>query len=129
MPVLPSLNLYRRDCGYQTTITLAGELDLHEAPALRVMVGDCLREGIRAIDIDLTTLAFCDVSGLNALLAAAERTASAGGLLRLHHPTPPMARLLNLSGTGFLLRTPHTAPACPRVPDPMAAARPRQVAS
>ncbi|MEV6654964.1 hypothetical protein [Streptomyces sp. NPDC051219] len=54
MPVLSSLNLYRHDRGNHATITLAGELDLETAPSVRVMIEDCLREGIRTVDIDLT---------------------------------------------------------------------------
>lgn len=69
-------------------ITLVGEIDLDAAPALRVMVENWLREGIRIIDIDLAALVFCDVSGPHAFLAVAERTASAGGWLRLHRPRP-----------------------------------------
>lgn len=128
MPVLPRLKLFRCDCGHHTTITLAGEIDLDTAPALCVMVEDCLREGIRAVDIDLTVLDFCDVSGLNAFLAAAERTASQGSSLRLRHPRPPMARLLDLSDTGFLLRTLH--PAATSLPaSPTPAVRPGRLAS
>jgi anti-sigma B factor antagonist len=120
MPVLPSFKLSRHDCGYRTMITLAGEIDLHAAPTLCVMVEDCLRKGIRTITIDLAALDFCDVSGLNAFLAAAERTASQKGSLRLLHPRPQMARLLALSGAGFLLRAPHPAPTRPLVSDPLA---------
>jgi anti-sigma B factor antagonist len=124
MPVLPTFNLNRHDRGHHTTITLVGEIDLDTAPALSLMVGDCLHEAIRTIDIDLTALAFCDVSGLNVFLATAERTASAGGWLRLHHPRPNMARLLDLSDTGFLLRTPPPASSTSPAPDAMAAVRP-----
>jgi anti-anti-sigma factor len=129
MPVLPSLTLYRHDCGDHTTITLAGEIDLATAPELRLMVGDCLREAIRTIDIDLTALAFCDVCGLNAFLDAAERAASGGGSLRLRHPRSQMARLLDVSGTGFLLRTPHPTPARPLASGPAAVVRPGLLAS
>jgi anti-sigma B factor antagonist len=116
MPVLPSLNRSRHDRGHHTTITLAGEIDLDAAPALRVMVEDCLRDGIRRINIDLAAVGFCDISGLNVFLAAAERTTSQKSSLRLHRPRPQMARLLDLSGTGFLLRAPHPAPTRPLVP-------------
>jgi anti-anti-sigma factor len=103
MPVLLSLNLYRHDRGNHTTITLAGELDMDTAPPVSVMIEDCPRGGIRTIDIDLTLLTFCDVSGLNTFLTAAERTATARGLLCLHHPRPMLTRLLDLTGTGFLV--------------------------
>ena len=123
MPALPSLNLQRHDRGHHTTITLAGEIDMDAAPSLRTLVEDCLREGIRTIDIDLTALAFCDVSGHNAFLAAAERAASAGGSLRLNHPRPHAARLLDLTGTGFLLQQPVPAPEPPAAGEPVAAGR------
>lgn len=103
MPVLQSLNLHRNDRGNHTTITLEGEMDLDTAPQVRMMVEDCLHEGIRTIDIDLSALSFCDVSGLNAFLAAAARTATANGALYLHHPRPTLIRLLALTGSGFLL--------------------------
>jgi anti-sigma B factor antagonist len=122
MPALPSLNLHRHDRGHHTTITLAGEIDMDAAPSLRALVEDCLREGIRTIDIDLTALAFCDLGGLNAFLAAAERASSAEGSLRLNHPRPNAARLLDLTGTGFLLQ-PVPAPEPPAAGDPVAAGR------
>lgn len=129
MPVLSRFYLSRHDCGHRTTITLAGEIDLEAAPALGVMVEDCLRRGIRTITIDLAAVDFCDVSGLNAFLAAAERTASEKGSLRLLRPRPQMARLLDLSGTGLLLRAPHPAPGRPLASDPLAAAQPGRLAS
>ncbi|MEV6012891.1 STAS domain-containing protein [Streptomyces sp. NPDC051976] len=129
MPDLSSLNIYRHDRGHRATITLAGELDLDAAPALRATVEGCLRKGIRTIDIDLTALDFCDVSGLNAFLAAAERTASRGASLRLHHPRPAVARLLELSDTGFLLRSAHAGSGRRPASDPMIAASPGLLAS
>lgn len=129
MPVLPSLNLHRHDRGDHTTITMAGEIDLETAPALPVMIGDCLHDGIRTIDIDLTALAFCDVSGLNALRDAAQRTASAGGSLRLRHPRPHTSKLLHLSGMGFLLHAPHPAPTSAQPSGPMVTVRPGRLAS
>lgn len=116
MPGKPSLNLYRHDRGNRTTITLAGEIDLDTAPLVRVTVEDCLRSGIRTIDIDLTVLTFCDISGLNTFLAAAARTAADEGSLHLHHPRPAVTRLLALTGTGFLLHP------LPLEPDPDSAA-------
>jgi anti-anti-sigma factor len=103
MPAPQGLNLYRHDRGTRTTITLAGEIDLDTAPPVRVMIEDCLRGGIRTIDIDLTALGFCDVSGLNVFLSAAERATEAGAALSLHHPRPNLTRLLDLTGAGFLL--------------------------
>lgn len=129
MPVLPSFHHSRHDCGHTTTIALTGEIDLDAAPALHAAVEDCLRNGIRTITIDLAALDFCDVSGLNAFLSASERIASENGSLRLLRPRPQMARLLDLSGTGFLLRAPHPAPVRPTASDPLPAAQPGVLAS
>ncbi|MBT2508475.1 STAS domain-containing protein [Streptomyces sp. ISL-98] len=130
MPVLSSLNLHRHDRGSHATITLAGELDLETAPSVRVMIEDCLRDGIRTLDIDLTLLTFCDVSGLNAFLATARLTTTAEGSLCLRHPSPMLTRLLDLTATGFLLYDRPLVPAPPvAITDDLAAARPTSLAS
>ncbi|MFC1415824.1 STAS domain-containing protein [Streptacidiphilus cavernicola] len=78
-------------------VTLSGEIDMDDLPALRSLIQDCLRAGIRVIDADVSALTFCDVIGLNFLLAARDRTA--GAELRLHDPGPAVIRLLDLTGT------------------------------
>jgi anti-anti-sigma factor len=103
MPI-PQLNVYRHDRESRALLTLAGEIDLDTAPLVRASVEECLREGIRTIDIDLTAVTFCDCSGLNAFLHASQQTTAAGGSLQLHYPPPLMARLVDLTGSGFLLR-------------------------
>jgi len=102
MPV-PQLVVHRRDRRNRALITLVGEIDLESAPLVRTSLARCLSDGIRTIDVDLTPVTFCDCSGLNAFLDAAQETAQAGGTLRLHHPPPTLDRILDLSGCGFLL--------------------------
>ncbi|MFD0573458.1 STAS domain-containing protein [Kitasatospora gansuensis] len=118
MPVLQSLNVYRHDRGIRASVMLAGELDLATVPLVRAALESCAREGIHTIDVDVSALTFCDVSGLNVFLAAARAAAAAGGSLRLHHPRRALARLLDLSGAGFLLRD------LPGLPGPPVAAPP-----
>ncbi|MBV7696087.1 STAS domain-containing protein [Streptomyces sp. TRM70350] len=100
---LPQLTVYRHDRRTRALITLAGEIDLESAPLVRVSLERCLRDGIRTIDVDLTPVTFCDCSGVNAFLHAAQQTTVAGGTLRLHHPPTTLARILDLTGCGFLL--------------------------
>ncbi|MFF1901570.1 STAS domain-containing protein [Streptomyces sp. NPDC058206] len=100
----PQLNVYRHDRRKRALITLAGEIDFDTAPLVRESLEVCLRDGIRIIDVDLTTVTFCDCSGLNAFLQASQQTAGAGGSLQLHYPPPLMARLVDLTGSGFLFR-------------------------
>ncbi|MGW3644566.1 STAS domain-containing protein [Streptomyces sp. NPDC000878] len=105
----PTLNVYRYDTGHRALVTLTGEIDLSSAPLVHASLERCLRDGIRAIDVDVTAVTFCDCSGLNAFLYALMHTAAAGGSLQLHHPSPALERLVALTGSGSLfLRLPDT---------------------
>ncbi|MFD7136739.1 STAS domain-containing protein [Streptomyces sp. NPDC059894] len=106
---LPQLNVRRHDHDTRALITLAGEIDLATAPLVRAAVAACLRDGIRSVDVDLTGVTFCDASGLNAFLLASRLATEAGTTLRLHHPPPAMTRILDITGSGFLLDSFHAA--------------------
>jgi anti-anti-sigma factor len=114
MTVPHFLNAHRRDTKNRAMITLTGEIDLHSSSLVRTCLAQCLRDGIRTIDVDLTTVTFCDCSGLNTFLTASILTAAAGGSLRLHYPSPAVSRLFDLAGSGaFLLALPDN-PTGPR---------------
>ncbi|MEV7784430.1 STAS domain-containing protein [Streptomyces sp. NPDC088106] len=100
---LPQLAVYRHDQGDRTLIALAGEIDLDSVPLVRTALERCLRDGIRSIDVDLTAVSFCECSGLNTFLRASQQATSAGKTLRLHRPPAMLARMLDLTGCGFLL--------------------------
>jgi anti-anti-sigma factor len=100
---LPQLTVYRQDRENRALITLSGEIDLESVPLVRASLERCLRDGIRAIDVDLIPVTFCDCTGLNAFLRAAQQATVVGGTLRLHHPPPTLARILDIAGCGFLL--------------------------
>ncbi|MGN9759166.1 STAS domain-containing protein [Streptomyces sp. SD31] len=112
---LSQLTVHRRDQRKQALITLSGEIDLESAPLVRESLERCLRDGIRTIDVDLTPVIFCDCSGLNAFLHAAQQTTVAGGTLRLHHPPTALARILDLTDCGFLL----LGLPCDQLPSPL----------
>ncbi|MFI1172586.1 STAS domain-containing protein [Streptomyces melanogenes] len=114
---LPQLNVYRHDREARALITLAGEIDLATAPLLRETLARCLHDGIRTVDVDLTPVTFCDCSGLNTFLDAAELTTAAGGTLRLHYASSAVHRLLELTGSTFLLH-PLSAPSAPPLSSP-----------
>ena len=128
---LPQLNAYRHDRGSRALLTLAGEIDLDTAPLVRASVEQCLRDGIRIIDVDLTTVTFCDVSGLNTFLLASQQADQAGGSFRLHYPPPVLVRAIALIGCQFLLRghpfTHHRAPPLHGLPSPAPAPLPEAV--
>jgi anti-anti-sigma factor len=125
----PQLTVHRRDRRNRALITLAGEIDLDSAPLVRTALSRSLSDGIRTIDVDLTLVTFCDCSGLNTFLHAAQETAEAGGTLRLHHPPPTLGRILDLTGSGFLLLGAppgHPAPPPGAVPAPTAQVPPHR---
>lgn len=106
MPI-PQLNVFRHDHADHTQITLAGEIDLSSAPVVRAALAACARDGIRTVDVDLTAVSFCDASGLNVFLAAFQLATLAGTVLQLHYPPPVMARVIEITGSGFLLHRLH----------------------
>ncbi|MFF5719801.1 STAS domain-containing protein [Streptomyces buecherae] len=99
----PHFTVNRRDRSPGALITLAGEIDLITAPLVRVSLERSLLDGMRVIDVDLAAVTFCDCSGLNTFLRAAQQTTAAGGTLRLHHPPPTLVRIVELTGWGALL--------------------------
>ncbi|MCM2425130.1 STAS domain-containing protein [Streptomyces sp. RKAG337] len=107
MPVPPLLDVHRHEYGNRTRITVVGDIDLDSAPLLRASLEQCLLDGIRSIDVDLSAVTFCDCTGLNLLLSARRRTAAAGGALRLRHLSKSVARLFALTGFTSLLVTPR----------------------
>ncbi|MGW7243395.1 STAS domain-containing protein [Streptomyces sp. NPDC054804] len=120
---LPQLNVQRHDRDTRALITLAGEIDLATAPQVSEVLAECLGDGIRSIDVDLTAVTFCDASGLNAFLTAYRLVTDAGMTLRLHHPPQVMARVIEITGSGFLLHpVPTGRPASRRIPVAMGGA-------
>jgi anti-anti-sigma factor len=97
------LNAHRRDKAGRALITLSGEIDLYTAPQLCASMEDCLRDGIRTIDVDLGTVTFCDCSGLNVFLRTSQRVNASGGSFQLHHASPLLTRIVDITGSGFLL--------------------------
>lgn len=122
---LPQLNFYRHDKHCRALITLAGEIDLETAPLAGASLRECLDDRMRTLDVDLTAVTFCDVSGLNAFLHASAEARRAGGTVRLHHPSPSLRRILTLTGCAFLL---NGTPAS-RIGDPPAPPRSRPLSS
>jgi anti-sigma B factor antagonist len=86
------------------TLSLAGEIDLDTVPRLRRAMGACLRHRPTAVHLDISDVAFCDCAGLNALLWARAQADCAPAAFELRGPVqPPVARLLDLTGTAVVL--------------------------
>ncbi len=93
----------RRDRGPHPLITLSGEIDLTTVPLVRSALVQCLGDHTRTVDIDLSAVTFCDVSGLNLFLEMARLTGRSGALMRLHQPPRSLVRVTEITGSGFLL--------------------------
>jgi hypothetical protein len=74
------------------------------------------------------TVTFCDCSGLNAILHAAQQTTVTGGTLRLHYPPPMSALLVDLTGCAFLLLGRPFGHLSPPLGDAPVASRPHRTA-
>jgi anti-anti-sigma factor len=119
---LSQLNIYRHDRKKRSLITLAGEIDLGTTSLVRETLKECLRDGARSIDVDLTSVTFCDCSGLNVFIEAWQHTVEAGGSLQLHHPPYTLALIVDVTDTGFLLvGRPSATEASPRPTAPASA--------
>ncbi|WSW80327.1 STAS domain-containing protein [Streptomyces sp. NBC_00996] len=100
---LPQLNIYRHDRGTRALITLAGEIDPVTAPLVRTALERCLLDGITTIDVDLTTVGLCDITGLGVFLDASQHATETHTSLQLHYPCPQTARLLADTGSDRVL--------------------------
>lgn len=83
------------------TLALAGELDTHTAPQLaRALEGS--DDGAN-VTLDLSATTFISSAGLTVMLNAQRRLLASGGSLRVVDPTPPVARMIELSGLAATL--------------------------
>ncbi|UXY20703.1 STAS domain-containing protein [Streptomyces cynarae] len=98
------LDIHRRDRGERALVTLVGDIWPASAPLLRAALEQCLRDGMTAIDVDLTTVGSCDAKGLDVFLAASRHAGRVHACLHLHHPCAQITRLLAFTGSAPLLR-------------------------
>ena len=80
-------------------ITVAGELDVASAPALREAFLTLLqREEVPDVTVEVSGVSFCDSSGLAVLLMGARRWGAEEKRLVLQRPSRPLSRILDLAG-------------------------------
>jgi anti-sigma B factor antagonist len=80
---------------------VSGEIDAHTAPTLAAAMTQ-LPSGV--VTVDVAGVSFMDSSGLRVLIEAATRARDGGGDLVIEHPTPGIARLIEISGLAGQLR-------------------------
>lgn len=86
------------DGAAQVVVDLAGEVDMLTAPELRQQLGQAMGAPGTVVVVEASAVTFMDCAGLRELLAAHTRLAAGGRTLVLRSPSPPVARLLELTG-------------------------------
>ena len=94
MSVPGPLHIRSEPAPHAVVLALAGELDLATAAEVTAEV-DALPAG--PVVLDLAAVSFCDSSGLRGLIECHRSREDRGGLL-LTRPSPPLARLLGMTG-------------------------------
>ncbi|WP_218826716.1 anti-sigma factor antagonist [Actinomadura meyerae] len=88
--------------GDAAVVTVAGEIDLRTAGALRdglvELHGRLRGTGTRRLVADFGAVPFCDAAGLGALVAAHNQIAADGGEIALTGVRPAQLRLLRITG-------------------------------
>lgn len=79
-------------------VRVAGEIDLRSALTLRDHLTAVLQAGYTSVVIDFRAVFFCDASGLNVLVALANRASAQGGGVWLYGVRPAQRKLFEITG-------------------------------
>jgi anti-sigma B factor antagonist len=95
--------------GWQTvTMTVRGELDIREAPALRAAMTALLNRGdVNAINLDISDVTFIDSTGLGTIVVAHRIAKAHGVTLQITASTLFAPRLLSLVGADAVVPAPY----------------------
>jgi anti-anti-sigma factor len=100
------MNTFRQtvtDHGDHTLLTLAGDVDFAAHPVLAARLEALIGDG-KAIVVDCAGVAFLDSMGLRALVGGLRAAETEGIGFELADPSPPVLRVLELSGTTGLFK-------------------------
>ncbi|MEW2513744.1 STAS domain-containing protein [Streptomyces sp. NPDC046870] len=95
-------------------VAVAGDVDLHTAPALRAHALDLVEQGVPHLVLDLARVDFVDSTGLSTFISLLHTTREAGGSLRLADVPDRLTRMVTMTGIAQLL------PVHPTVADALA---------
>ena len=84
--------------GGRALVRVVGELDLATADLLAGPLQDVVAGGARLVELDVRAMAFCDLAGLDVLLATAAALQPRHGRLVLLDPCWSLAKLLDIRG-------------------------------
>ena len=84
------------------TVVLDGELDYQTSPDFVAVLDEIPLTTGSAVELDLSSVPFCDSAGIAALVRAYQRVTGAGGSLRVLAIDPRLQRTLELTGLARL---------------------------
>ncbi|WP_193783434.1 STAS domain-containing protein [Streptomyces sp. E5N91] len=88
------------DAGATLLLRVSGELDIATAPCLETVLAPLTG---RACELDLAHVTFIDSTGINLLTRHHRHTTAVGGRLRLVAASQAVRRILDITGTAYLL--------------------------
>lgn len=91
-------------------LELAGEIDMHTAPALRDQLFELIEEDPLPLVVDLTDVTFCDSAGVNIAVAARKHAAGHGVMFAFVGLTGRVDRVFRITGMDRLIPTYTTLP-------------------
>lgn len=91
--------------GSELVIGITGEIDHHSARPLRRKIDESLYYyRPKTVALDLSQVAFMDSSGLGLILGRFTLARELGGVLRIVDPNESVSKILDLAGTGRLIK-------------------------
>ncbi|GGW09510.1 anti-sigma factor antagonist [Streptomyces capoamus] len=95
-------------------VTVTGHVDLHTAHRLADAVQPLVDGGHDMVLVDLSGVTFLDSTGLTCLITAHRTARSTGARLALVAPSPPVLRMLQITGVDQVIPTYPSPDAVPR---------------
>jgi anti-sigma B factor antagonist len=105
MGAIEQLRIDVREESDRVVVTLAGELDMANAPLLQDAIESAELVAAKTVVLDLQGLTFLDSTGLRIILAAREQCWRRGQEFAVTPGSQQVQRLLSVTGVGEHLRT------------------------
>lgn len=96
---------------YKKTLTvyIQGELDHHSAKEIRSRIdGEILRREPNFLELDFSAVTFMDSSGIGLVMGRYKIMSERGGKVVILNPTPPIKKVMLISGIGKLAKIVNT---------------------
>ena len=103
----PLLRISRTQTNGSVELSVEGEIDMSSVPKLKSVLDQTLAGRPALVVVDGRGLSFCDVAGLNCLVAAAFDAGSFGGRLVVRNANRSLTRLLQITSLDSMLLEPH----------------------